>query len=126
MNEKKIITLDNWADEFSREVTAEIYKVLDGVEKDKQGKLHQKLPIAFLARFLAITVFNSLKERPSHIKTNKQQYEYTLNSFNEIKAGVQDAVAQAFSGAMSEYSGKDLDYLCTIKMLAPPQSKLVC
>lgn len=124
-NNKKILSLSDWANEFSLTVSQEIYSVLDGIEKDKRGSLHTRLPIEFLSRFICLTVYQTLKEVPEDLKSNKDKYEYSLKAFQTVKAGIAEAVAQGFTAAMNQYSGKDCDYLCTIKLLADAPSKTV-
>lgn len=123
---KRVISLDEWADQFSMEVAQEIYKTVDGIEKDKRGTLHKKLPAAFLNRFIAYTVYKTLQERPSYVRTNKEAYEFTMKNFNDMKAKIQEAVAIGFETAMSQYSGKTLEYSCTIAMVPEPSNKLPC
>ena len=126
MSNKQIITLDEWANQFSQDVAAEIYRTLDGIEKEKRGKLHTKLPLAFLSRFIALTTYKVLTERPSTVKTKKEAYEYTMKAFNAYKISLQNTIAQGFQGAMTEFSGKELDYMCTIKLVPEPINTKPC
>lgn len=123
---KEILTLDQWAEDFSISVSQEIYRTLDGIEKEKQGKLHTKLPLAFLSRFVAITVYKTLTARPAHIKDNNAAYEYTLKEFNELKVATANAVASGFTAAMQQYSGKEVDYMCLIKLMPEPVNTKPC
>lgn len=126
MSKTQIITLDEWADQFSQDVAAEIYKTLDGIEKEKRGKLHTKLPLAFLSRFIAITTYKVLNERPAHVKTKKEMAEYALASFKEYRNNLQNAISQGFQGALTEFSGMDVEYMCSIKLVPDPINTKPC
>lgn len=126
MNSKKILSLDEYAQKLSHEMVSEILKFrhrfieLMGTKDKDQGTI---LAFLFLQEFIFRIVVETLERHTQG--SDRERYTKTSEDFNKLKLAMQDSIANGFSDAVLAFSGKYLDYHCSIKPVPDPESKLI-
>lgn len=111
----KILTLDEWTQEFSEPVVAEVLLVLE-TEEDRMD-CRGELVRAFLASFVGAVIYRALISATDEVTDKRQRLSVAMNEYALVKENIQDAVAAGFSGAMSTLSKKEVEYYCQVKPL---------
>lgn len=122
--DKSDVRIKEWAETFSAPVIAEIIKVLRAEEKRMGGMAKNELMATFVTGFVGSLMYNSLVEYHGYAETDKQQLEITQKNFAATKERLCEAVAQAFTAAMGNFSGRRVDYYCQVKPFPEPQNRL--
>lgn len=120
---KKVMSLEDYTNMMASDMTSEIFKFISYYEK-KVGKAHSaSLVQAFLQNFVTKLVGDALDAYPHG--SDEERYDKTMTEFGVVKSVIQDAVAFGFSDATALFSGKELDYYCSITPVPDPTSKLL-
>ncbi len=116
----KTLDLNEWIDSFSTFMADETLKILRGHSNKRGREVGRALCIHFLARVLSATVLDTLNTQDETAQTEKEQYEFSKHQFAELKTQVQDSVALSFQTALSHFTGRQVEYYCTIKPVPDP------
>ncbi len=116
-------TIDEWILAFSKTMALEFVRLIDEQSKAYGPNVGKAVAVNFIAAFTAATVVRSLGSEK--IGTESAQYKATTDSFLAHKVLIQEAIAAAFTGPMSEFSGKPVEYYCTIKTVPQMPSKSI-
>jgi len=120
---KKVMSLEDYTNMMASDMTSELFKFVSYYEK-KVGKAYSATLIqAFLQSFITKLVNDALESQPHG--SDKERYDKTMTEFSVVKSVIQDAVAFGFSDATALFSGKELDYYCSITPVPDPTSKLL-
>lgn len=123
---KNIVTLETQCEEFATLLAEEVYFRLED-ELDKIGPdNYRHLAATFIAGLTSALVYRSLTKIPGNLKTKQAKFDWAQDSFLDMKTRIQEAVASGFTGGMKAWSGKDLDYYCTIKVTPEPKNTEPC
>lgn len=118
----KTLDLNVWIDSYSTYMADEALKLLRAKGDRKGPEVYRALCLNFIMKILGSVILETLQERPANVKDNEEMIEYNKKVFGELKMSTQDVVAMAFHTALSHYSGKNVDYFCTIKVVPPSPS----
>lgn len=118
------VNVKEWAETFSAPVIAEIIRVLRAEEKRMGGMAKNELMATFVTGFVGAMMYNSLVEYQGFAETKEQQLDITQKNFANTKTRLCEAVAQAFTAAMGNWSGRRVDYYCQVQPFPEPQNKL--
>lgn len=121
----KILDLNAWIESFSAFMADETLKVLRANCAKRGPDVSRALCIHFLARVLSSTVLDTLHERMENPQSEAEALRFNQKQFAELKIQVQDAVALSFQTAMSHYTGRQVEYYCTIKPVPDPVNSTV-
>ena len=109
---------------LAQRVFFETIKLLNAVRDQKGQEYLTIFNNKLLTSMIAYLVMDALTHNKGKLKRAETQYNRTVRQFTETKVDIQDAVALGFGGAMTTYSGKEVDYMCQITPIAEPQTKL--
>lgn len=119
---KKEISDEQWADEVSRELVEETFKLLQG-----RGMYAFRLAaVNFIARFVGVLTHEALRAKPKGKLNKEEQYKFVEGNFMKVKASLQECVAAGVQGAVSTFSGRKVEYYCVIKPVPEPVNKQLC
>lgn len=122
--------LDEWINAESKRLVLDIYKRL--LEKEREQRdiipdVFDRIATNVLASYIGTLVYQALSYKDKSGKMSKKDlYDLTANNFKNIKTNIQEAVASGFTGAMSTYSGKQVDYYCKLMVVPPAINKEPC
>lgn len=119
------IILKDWMEGFSDLMAVELVKLIDAQGVNNGPEITQAIISHFLSSFTALTVLKCLGEKPSSGKGSEEEYQLASTRFLAHKILIQEAVAAAFSGALSEFTGRNVEYYCQIKLVPEPINDLV-
>lgn len=120
------LTQEEWQEKFSTHLLKVVFKCIADEEKNRGEEFADNLGTAFIAGFVGSLVHHVLARRPP-VGTSKQKtYEYVAAQYADIKSNIEGAVAAGFSGSLSKYSGKEVEYYCQVKIVPEPINKLAC
>lgn len=117
------IDLNKWIDSMAIAMTRNVFSAIDQHAGDKGIEVQKSLALSLISRVLSGVVMATLQHRPEELKTKRALSDYNINAFTEIKVATQEAIAEAFTLAMSQYSGINTEYYCTLKIVPPAPSK---
>lgn len=124
-NAKKTIDKQEAVDRITRHIVKEVFKLIDS-QKDNLGVDGvQAVIYGVLASFTTTVAYSSLAYQPSETTSDKEKYNITSSNFLNCKIAVQEAIAAAFSGAMHDFTGKEIEYFCNISVVQETKSKKV-
>lgn len=107
----------------SEHLVKENFRVLD-LQKVKYGKtLSDRMTTHFIACFVGAAIHKVLQDCPENIKTVEGRFKHVKKNFGAIKLSVQESIAAAFSAAMGEFTGKNIEYYCRITVVGEPANK---
>jgi len=118
---KQEVPFAQWADEFSQMLVDETFKLLDAQTKNGKAATKEVASI-FVARFTGVLLYRTLTDS-NDIKDKNELYLHTSKNFSDLKSKLQDAVAAGFSGAMSKFTKKHVEYYCQVKPVPEPINK---
>jgi hypothetical protein len=102
---------------MTNHMTAEVLTYLNKREKEGGNIFAKELALNFVSKLVSCLVYKTLQERPTETIEGEQLADYVTANFATFKSGIQDAIATSFQAAMSQYSGKAIDYYCQIKLV---------
>lgn len=94
------------------------------VNRTQDNIVRHSLHVNFIARFIGAYVYQALMQKPEKACGKEELLKFTKENFKASKQAVQDAVSAAFSGAMSAFSGKDIEYYCQVKVVPEVKGKI--
>lgn len=123
-NPKKIITdLNKDADALTSMLVVETCKMIDAQPESVKTQIY----FSFLAKFIGAIIYRSLKSQPDkHMPSQEEIYEYVSKNYSNAKTCAESAIAAAFTGAMSTFSAKEVEYYCLIRPVPPVANKEPC
>lgn len=83
------------------------------------------LSSAFIACVVAGMAYRVLSEEPKRADKAAMEKSLVVN-YTTLKGSVCNAVAAGFTGAMSKWAKKSVEYYCQVKLVPKPTSKLPC
>lgn len=116
------IVYDNMED-FTSFVAKETCKLLIGQAKGNTKDAY-KLLAAYHKHFIYQVLVGALSTKADPLDDAEEHYNVVRKNVAGVKFDVQASVANAFKRAFGEFSGKRVDYYCTIKPVPEPTSKL--
>ncbi len=117
---------EKYLEDNTKAMVDEITRFLQSQEKSQGRLMSKELAINFLAGFIGAQVYAALRDRPSHIKSNKAMLDYALKNFTALKTEIQDSVAAGFQGGLQSFTGKHCEYYCQIKTIPEAVNKQPC
>lgn len=120
---KKMISVEDYTQMVSSDMTAEIYKFVKYYEQKVGKGTGLNLVGSFVQELVLRVVYEALNSSPDG--ADKVRYEKTMSEFNLTKTILQDSIAFGFSDAMAKFTGKEMDYFCNITPVPDPTSKLL-
>lgn len=103
-----------WQREFSEHVVKEVFRLISAEEKNFGPEFAQEAAMTILASYICTFVFNG------------KQAESTHKHFGAIREAVENAVAAAFSGALSTLHNRDVEFYCLIRPVPVPANSIPC
>lgn len=109
---------------YAKDVTGPIFDIAARLET----KLGPGVAEYFLGCLVATLIAKSVEEKLTTgakgvYSTKEQRVEEAMQRLRAIKGTMQEAVSAGFSGGMSAFAGKDIEYYCQIKEVPMPLSK---
>jgi hypothetical protein len=125
MSNKGLISLDEYREAVAKHLLEKIFKLLL-TEEQKYGNVFVlKVVDKLVTGIIGGMLYRELTMTPPLLE-KEEQYEFTKAAFSKYKSGVQEAVALAFQGAMTQWSGKSVEYYCQVKPVPEPTNKYEC
>ncbi len=111
-------------DRVTLHLVTEVTKIINS-QREKYGDTYAKeIQAQFVGRYVATLVLESLVKFSGTRSKSKQEYDLVSSNFAEMKRTVQEAIASAFSVAMSDFTGKQVEYYCFLQPIAETSSKV--
>lgn len=123
---KKTLTVEEWAEHYTVPIISQVYHALRE-EEDGLGPACKELFTGmFISGFVAALVFDALTQLKPPKTSALKKFEMTTRDFNEVKLKIQESVADGFSRAFKEFTGKGVDYYCQVRAIPEPTNKEPC
>lgn len=117
------MSVTDYTNMIANDMTSEVFKFLLHYE-DKVGRgTSANLLGKFVEDLVRRVVFNTLNAYPSG--EEEERAEKTVNHFRQMKTLLQDSIAQGFADGVAEFSGREMDYHCSIEPFPDPYSKFI-
>jgi hypothetical protein len=110
---------------LTKYISNESLKLLQAAHPNEAG-LSIDILSEFLFHYVYTIVTNVLRSQDKKDISKQEKYTETKNLFMASKGQIQEAVALAFGKAMSDFSGKNVEYICAIQPMPPSTNKLPC
>lgn len=117
------LDLNKWIDDMSIAMARTTFGMIDKHAGGKGVEVQKSLALAFVTRIVTGVVMATLTHRPEGLKSKRALADYNVNAFSDIKVLTQESIAEAFTIALSEYSGVNTEYYCSLKIVPPAPSK---
>ena len=123
---KKEMTAQEFTDEFSKQLTIVATELTKQVEEEFGMRTADNATASFLATFIGVMVKRRLN-RPNPLKLPaEKQCNLVMSDYNDFKIKIQNSIALGFQDAMSQWSGKSVEFYCQIKPVPEPINKQAC
>lgn len=119
------VSFQQWAEDFSVLLTNETFKLIDSKNKSNGPEAGRYVATTYLARFVGTLLFRTLTERNQLNTTKEEQEDFVMKNAAELKTAIQEAVSMGFQSAMTQFSGRQIEYYCQIKPVPEPVSNKV-
>lgn len=117
---KKIIGIDEFAEQFAVTMCSELSTLLDN-EVDHLGlDVRDAVVYKFVEAFLGSHLLKTMLRQ-----SNQESVEEAQSAFSSVKLNMSCAIGDAFSGALSAWSGRRAEYYCKISLMPPMLSDKV-
>ena len=116
----------SWSEDLANDMVTRTMKYIDSTVEKKGGDTEaaaQFLCLMFIARFIGVMLFRCLSRDGKPQLTRDEEYKQTTKSMGMLKAHIQEAVSLGFSGAMTTFTGKQIDYYCQIRPVPEAMGK---
>ena len=110
----------DFVDEFSEVLVVETFKLMAA----KGKTVGNDIALAFLSKFVGVYIHQALSDPGVDLITSQEKYEHAAECFKQAKEDVTHMVAVGVGGAMKAFSGKDVEYYCTLRVMPEPVNKL--
>lgn len=111
---------------LSKQMVENTLKAFEKQRKEEGSEFAASLTMAFIASLVGSLAYRALSEEDPNAKTKKAKLEFAKENFTSVKTDVCDALATGVGGAMTEFSGQQVDYYCSLKIVPPPINELEC
>jgi hypothetical protein len=101
----------------------EVQRLVESQRSKYGDSFAQSVEMNFLARYISVLATESLIKFTKTKTKSKSEYDLVSQSFSNFKATLQEAVAMAFSVAMTDFAGKPVEYFCNLQMIQDPPSR---
>ena len=108
---KSKIVSNSWLEEYGEFIAQESYKLIKQVGQNG----HKKLSTRFLKFYVNLILKNALLEHTKMPLSQDEAYRLTIHNFQQIKEQIQTEISLAFEKALSDFSGRNMEYYCQIK-----------
>lgn len=120
-------SFESWVSKFSDMVAVETIKLVDGRMKEHGPSAGRKVTAHVIGRMIGLTLYHTLNDMSKDKGLDKEaQCKYVEKNFARAKHEILEAVSAGFSGAMTTWSGKTVEYYCQVKIAPEPDKKKVC
>lgn len=129
MTDGERVELEAWISNYCRKTIAELLSSVAMKAKEKPIDLSQDLHIHLISTLIGVTLYSHLRDSSIAVKKMSKESEKQkamIQSYTLLKGRIQEAVASAFMGAMTTFSGKSADYYCLIKPVPDAANKEPC
>jgi hypothetical protein len=125
-NIKAILTPEETIDAFNRALAKESLKLVKSFceNASKDSVILRRFSANFVGQYIEHLVMDALHDYPKD-GTKNEQMKAVYANFKDVKAELEQQVANAFVRAMEGYSKMDIDYYCQIKAEPAPVTKSV-
>lgn len=106
-------------------ISDESLKMLQALN-NKSGGISLDTLTAFIYHTINTIVYNLLKSQEKKATSNEQKFKDTKDLYFTFRTQLQEAVGLAFTEAMTNFSGKDVEYVCEIQVMPAAKNKLPC
>lgn len=117
-----------WIKNFSKQMVSELFVMVHTQKEQKDPVVLSKLLSTFLSSFvgsLALTALSKSPGKQDAISSKEDLVKFTQQNLLKIKQDVTEAVSLGFEAAMYNFSGKEVEYYCTLKPVTEMKSKRV-
>lgn len=112
-----------WADNYCQEIVNATFRLFAAQARNRGGgNTARFLAMLFLAKFVGSIVLSVLNEKPS-TTSEEENYKHSVKTFSDIKLKIQEAVAAGFTGAMTVFTGHQVEYYSQIKTVPEAANK---
>ncbi len=117
--------LEKFCLQFSTLLVGKVGSFIKEKERQYGEEMARVLMRQFIAAVIGSALYTKLMERPKDLDQD-EMLQHNMDTFASAKADVQSAVAAAFQGALTKYTGQEVEYYCTIKPVPAPINKKPC
>jgi hypothetical protein len=122
------IKTHTWIKSFSKQMLSELFVMVNMQKEQKDPAVLRKLLNNFLSSFvgsMAITALSRTPAKTDSVNSKEELMKFTQANLLSVKQDIAEAVSLGFEAALYNYSGKEIEYYCTIKPVSQPVSKKV-
>lgn len=125
---KQLITAEEWARDYGGQLAR---KVIEALMKQRQltgPSSYRMMTLSFLAGFISAFLNVSMRECPTESETESfdELAKNAEETFQDIKAGLQDAVSAGFQAGIFSWTGQTVEYYTLIKPIPEVVNKRPC
>lgn len=120
MKQKDDFNKEKYLKDISTTVTNEIFDIVQEEARMHGDALAETLALDLIKSIVLVMVYNALTNiNIPENSTEKEIEEITKLSFATMKDNIQNAIADGFESATSQYSGQNMGYYCKIMTAGP-------
>lgn len=113
--------IENYRKELSKNLTHELIMLVQDEGRVYGADFAKSVMVALLRNLTGTMIMHSLLNP----EKNENVEEGTVASYRKMKTDIIGAIADGFAHAMSNHSGKPVDYLCEVHPVGEPINKEV-
>ena len=87
-----------------------------------ESPLDRKMAVLLIGELIRLTLDEVLHDRPLEFE-GKTLYDYVHKNYTATKSDIELVVGLAFTAAVKQFSGQDLEYMCEIQPIPMPDTE---
>jgi catalase (peroxidase I) len=125
-NNRITMSFDEWAEQTVTPLIVETINILKHEENTLGIKGKNELLAFFLTGYVGSIMYNALMTHKDVKLSKEAKHQLVMKEFADTKAKMSEAMAQAFTAAMSNFVGRHIDYYCLVKPVPEAINKEPC
>lgn len=125
MSQPIMLNLDSWTQTFAEKMAVETLRIFTAQGTKYGADVTKELTMKFVSEVTKALLLTILKGDGSEIGP-VYKAEAIIADFKSTRRAMASKIGDAFSSAMTEFSGHHVDYYCEINIVPEPTNKMPC
>ncbi len=121
-----VMSVEEYTDTLAKDTVNQVLKMAAIYENEVGSGMGSQFLQAFMTALMGAVVHETLVKSVKGVAKGEKQVGAAMEGLRSIKTQVQDAVGAAFSGGMSTFCGRNVEYFCQVSVVPEPKNKKLC
>lgn len=123
---KKSLIVNSWIEEFADGLAHETFKLIVQCPKPEGSEISYRVMASYLRHYTRRVIYDVLTIPAEGVQDNQEAYKITYKAYSELKRELESNIARGFEEAFHIFTGRFVDYNCSVDVVPDPINKEPC